>query len=324
MKTANLLFALALLTTACATEMPAEMADRGPIGKADLVGSCEESCDGPSMDGNCWCDDLCELFGDCCEDKAAICESSFVSFATFRGGFCPFEMDCSASIELHADGTLIVDRMGEPQADPHVATVSAEDLADAILVLTSPELIELLDSTSPPCPQPIDIFESMTLEDNEGTHRTSTTFCNLDPISDVRKVLDALADKYLPIAGTFESFEIFRGGFCPPELDCTSRIELLADGTLRVDRMGEPEGPIHETTVTDVDLAAAVAVFTDPDLLALLDSGDQACNPPTDIFESMTITDDRGEHRAGITFCNFPELDAAKEAIDALVAKYLP
>jgi hypothetical protein len=276
------------------------------------------------MDGNCWCDELCETFGDCCEDKADVCESSFDSFSTFRGGFCPFEMDCSASIELQADGTLIVDRMGEPQGGNHVATVSAEDLADAILVLTDPALVELLDSTSPPCTQPTDIFESMTLEDNEGTHRTSTTFCNLDPIAEARKTLNALADKYLPVAGTFESLEIFRGGFCPPDIDCTGRIELFADGSLKVDRMGEPGGEIHQTTVTDVDLAAAVEVLMAPELITLLDSGEQACDPPTDIFESLSIVDDRGEHRAGITFCSSPELDAARDAVNGLVEKYLP
>jgi len=49
--------------------------DRGPIGKADLFGSCEgTTCDGPSPAGNCWCDDLCTSYGDCCGDREAICE----------------------------------------------------------------------------------------------------------------------------------------------------------------------------------------------------------------------------------------------------------
>jgi hypothetical protein len=47
--------------------------DRGHVGKADLVGSCEGACGGPSG-GNCWCDDLCEDFGDCCDDKATVCD----------------------------------------------------------------------------------------------------------------------------------------------------------------------------------------------------------------------------------------------------------
>jgi hypothetical protein len=55
---------------------PATEEDRGPIGKADLVGSCLEIdimyCGGKSS-GNCWCDDLCTDFGDCCDDYESAC-----------------------------------------------------------------------------------------------------------------------------------------------------------------------------------------------------------------------------------------------------------
>lgn len=51
-------------------------AERGPLGKADAVGSCEN----PAMDfcggkgtGNCWCDDLCVEYGDCCADVDEVC-----------------------------------------------------------------------------------------------------------------------------------------------------------------------------------------------------------------------------------------------------------
>lgn len=47
--------------------------DREPIGKADLIGSCEDACDGPAPEGNCWCDDFCSEIGDCCADKVAVC-----------------------------------------------------------------------------------------------------------------------------------------------------------------------------------------------------------------------------------------------------------
>ena len=50
--------------------------DRGPIGKADLYGSCMEIdiayCGGKSS-GNCWCDELCTAIGDCCDDYEAEC-----------------------------------------------------------------------------------------------------------------------------------------------------------------------------------------------------------------------------------------------------------
>ena len=34
--------------------------------------TCEGHCGGQS-DGACWCDDLCEGFGDCCDDYEAAC-----------------------------------------------------------------------------------------------------------------------------------------------------------------------------------------------------------------------------------------------------------
>ena len=51
---------------------------RGPLGKADLAGSCSAGdgsnhC-GDQSDGACFCDDLCEQFGDCCDDKAVVCD----------------------------------------------------------------------------------------------------------------------------------------------------------------------------------------------------------------------------------------------------------
>lgn len=74
------LAALAALLLAC-TGLPADDAPvgddppRGPHGKFDATGSCEATlCDGPSPDGTCWCDDLCVGYGDCCADRAAVCE----------------------------------------------------------------------------------------------------------------------------------------------------------------------------------------------------------------------------------------------------------
>ena len=49
--------------------------DRQPIGKADLVGSCEpDDCGGQPADGNCWCDESCLDFDDCCANVYAVCE----------------------------------------------------------------------------------------------------------------------------------------------------------------------------------------------------------------------------------------------------------
>jgi hypothetical protein len=73
-----------LLLLCCATSCVAneEDAARAPIGKADLIGSCaatgggDNAC-GAKSDGNCWCDDECADFGDCCADKDAVCDATF-------------------------------------------------------------------------------------------------------------------------------------------------------------------------------------------------------------------------------------------------------
>ncbi len=51
--------------------------DRHPLGKADAAGTCEsptgDFCGGQSA-GACWCDEECVNFGDCCADRAQICD----------------------------------------------------------------------------------------------------------------------------------------------------------------------------------------------------------------------------------------------------------
>lgn len=48
---------------------------RVPI-KGDAPGSCAASdCGTKASIGSCWCDDLCAQYGDCCADKAAVCEA---------------------------------------------------------------------------------------------------------------------------------------------------------------------------------------------------------------------------------------------------------
>lgn len=62
--------------------------DRGPIGKADLFGQCMEIdikyCGGKSS-GNCWCDDWCETFGDCCADYEPECVADSCDPTLFCG-----------------------------------------------------------------------------------------------------------------------------------------------------------------------------------------------------------------------------------------------
>ena len=61
--------------------------ERGPLGKADGSGSCAPAdCGQQSSSGNCWCDDLCSQYGDCCEDKVAVCDAP--PPAASCAGFC--------------------------------------------------------------------------------------------------------------------------------------------------------------------------------------------------------------------------------------------
>jgi hypothetical protein len=148
------------------------------------------------------------------------------------------------------------------------------------------------------------------------------TFCNDPAIAAAREVLNKLSDKYIQVS-SFQSFKTFRGGFCPPQMDCTGSVELLADGTLNVDRFNDANGGIHSAMVNDFDLHAAIEVLTAPGLIGVLDAAAPPCEPPTDIFESLSLVDGAGEHRQSVTGCGGPEIDAARATMTGLMEKYL-
>src|SRR5688572_21177456 len=87
-----LLFSLpaAALLAACAADAndSGSQASRGPLGKADMVGSCAlTDCDGAAVGGNCYCDDQCIEYGDCCSDRVEVCEAPV---GPICGGFAGF------------------------------------------------------------------------------------------------------------------------------------------------------------------------------------------------------------------------------------------
>lgn len=99
----SLLLPLSLLAalTACSGEEFQPDSNRGPLGKADSVGSCQDSCGGPS-DGTCWCDDQCSFYGDCCDDKVSICDApqqtvcgGFLGSACESDEYCHFELNAT-------------------------------------------------------------------------------------------------------------------------------------------------------------------------------------------------------------------------------------
>jgi len=113
-------------------------------------------------------------------------------------------------------------------------------------------------------------------------------------------------------------------GPCPPNVDCDGFVELLASGTLRVEVFGDVTEMVTEVEISADDFAAAVQVFADPALVALLDGDDPVCNPPTDVFESMLVEIDGVTHDASTTACGQPPLVAAREMANDLRTQYVP
>lgn len=69
--------------------------DRGPIGKADVFGSCDDACGEMAKDGNCWCDFECASIGDCCEDATDVCEEDGAEVCGGIGNLgCPDGQTC--------------------------------------------------------------------------------------------------------------------------------------------------------------------------------------------------------------------------------------
>ncbi len=142
---------------------------------------------------------------------------------------------------------------------------------------------------------------------------------------------DAAADDGDPDAsppppdGEFRRFRhTFGGGPCPDDVDCSGYIDLRRDGRLLVDREGELPVVIHEAQVSAGDMEEVVAVLTDPDLVALLDLAQPPCEPPTDVYEDMTLVVDSQRHGNAVTFCDDAPIVAARAALADLADRYLP
>jgi hypothetical protein len=120
------LFALlfTLTATACDEATPAAThADpaRGSLGKADAIeGSCAATeddgdvCGGPAPVGNCWCDESCESYGDCCSDSFDACgvgEPEPQVSQCFTDAHCDAGQTCAGGVCIGApscdDGTSL-------------------------------------------------------------------------------------------------------------------------------------------------------------------------------------------------------------------------
>ncbi len=267
-----------------------------------------------------------DLFGHL---EAAYLPATEASFDTFRissGGFCPPEVDCSAFVELDGDGSIRINLPDDNTHATYEATVSEEDLATARTLLTDEAFLGLLALEEPPCSAPTDVHESMKVVIDGEEFANSTTFCGDAPLEAVRAFAQTLADRYAtpPAPAEFVRFRISTNGFCPPDADCNGFIELHADGTLNVDRTGEPGGAVHSAQVSESDVLAAVDVLTADALIALLTVDEPPCEAPTDIFESMTLESPEKTWSNSTTFCDDAPLVAARQVMRDLSEAYLP
>lgn len=113
-------------------------------------------------------------------------------------------------------------------------------------------------------------------------------------------------------------------GPCPPESDCDGEIRLSESRSLQVEEFGAVGNPVVEAEVSEEDYLAAVAVFTDPELVEIIQGPPPMCNPPTDIYEAMDVAIDGQVFNKNTTGCSLPPVDAAREMAQSLRDKYLP
>jgi Kazal-type serine protease inhibitor domain/Somatomedin B domain len=124
--TTKLLIALPLLVACTTAPEDGEVnAERGPLGKADAVGSCAASdCDGQAEGGNCYCDDQCAEYGDCCADRVEVCEAPV---AKACGGLAGLQCDDGFYCDYSDDANCgFADQTGVCREVPETCT---EELA---------------------------------------------------------------------------------------------------------------------------------------------------------------------------------------------------
>ena len=172
----NLIPIFALCFAAC-TSLEQETTHRGPLEKADAVGSCAlesggDSCGGPAALGNCWCDDACEIYGDCCSDKADVCDGSQNLCEDFVPP-CQSDSDCGEGFEC------VTEPMGcnpsNCSCDPQTGAVMCT--ADCSGKICQPK-VDLCEDFVPPCQSDAECGPGFICAPEPGGCNPSSCGCN--------------------------------------------------------------------------------------------------------------------------------------------------
>jgi hypothetical protein len=95
--------------------------------------------------------------------------------------------DCVASLDIAADGTVVLDPWGEPGAAVLRGTLTPADLEALSAAFTSAGLLGVL-GRAPVC-DGADASETMLVIIDGAEHRADTGMCNVDPLLEARRVL---------------------------------------------------------------------------------------------------------------------------------------
>ena len=107
-------------------------------------------------------------------------------------------------------------------------------------------------------------------------------------------------------------------------MDCSSYVELSADGILHVDKDDDPSHTVYTAAVSAADMSAALTILTDPALIALL-HGPPDC-PSLILDASYVMQIDIGDSIivASVITCTQQPIVAARDEMMALKQEYIP
>ena len=136
---------------------------------------------------------------------------------------------------------------------------------------------------------------------------------------------DAVDDDDSAATAVFELFRITESfGPCPPDWDCWGFIEISADGLLRVDVLDQLPVEVHESKLSDPDVAEVLPALTDPALVAILAADELPCMKVDDVYELMEVVLDGVTHANETTNCDLPVIAAARQAMENLALDFGP